>query len=238
MTLCCDFLALRLALCGKEKEGYDFAAKRAALLQKHDGVQVHLLESIAAYFYALQGRPEQAPELFREHKLAEVSFFGPCRPMMSLIEQQVWLAQGEYVKVIAHSEGLLRRCEAMHYGLVGLQARTSWRRAQLRFGQRPRPGPRWQRLCWTLCRTISGCSLWSSIPLWPPCWKERTGPPASRAWGPSWPLRRRPGFACRPGLPAPRRSCPDRPRRELAVWWPGGAPTRRSPPPSTSPKAR
>ena len=123
MTLCCDFLALRLALCGKGKEGYDFAAKRAALLQKHDGVQVHLLESIAAYFYALQGRPEQAPELFREHKLAEVSFFGPCRPMMSLIEQQVWLAQGEYVKVIAHSEGLLRRCEAMHYGLVGLQAR-------------------------------------------------------------------------------------------------------------------
>ena len=136
MTLCCDFLALRLALCGKGKEGYDFAAKRAALLQKHDGVQVHLLESIAAYFYALQGRPEQAPELFREHKLGEVSFFGPCRPMMSLIEQQVWLAQGEYVKVIAHSEGLLRRCEAMHYGLVGLQARIQLAAAQLRFDQR------------------------------------------------------------------------------------------------------
>lgn len=136
MTLCCDFLALRLALCGKGKEEYDFAAKRAALLQKHDGVQMHLLESIAAYFYALQGRPEQAPELFREHKLAEVSFFGPCRPMMSLIEQQVWLAQGEYVKVIAHSEGLLRRCEAMHYGLVGLQARIQLAAAQLRFGQR------------------------------------------------------------------------------------------------------
>ena len=136
MTLCCDFLALRLALCGKGKEEYDFAAKRAALLQKHDGVQVHLLESIAAYFYALQGRPEQAPELFREHKLAEVSFFGPCRPMMSLIEQQVWLAQGEYVKVIAHSEGLLRRCEAMHYGLVGLQTRIQLAAAQLRFGQR------------------------------------------------------------------------------------------------------
>ena len=136
MTLCCDFLALRLALCGKGKEEYDFAAKRAALLQKHDGVQMHLLESIAAYFYAWQGRPEQAPELFREHKLAEVSFFGPCRPMMSLIEQQVWLAQGEYVKVIAHSEGLLRRCEAMHYGLVGLQARIQLAAAQLRFGQR------------------------------------------------------------------------------------------------------
>ena len=61
MTLCCDFLALRLALCGKGKEGYDFAAKRAALL---------------------------------------------------------------------------RRCEAMHYGLVGLQARIQLAAAQLRFGQR------------------------------------------------------------------------------------------------------
>lgn len=92
-----------------------------------------LMDAEAAY---LQGAWEKAPELFREHKLAEVSFFGPCRPMMSLIEQQVWLAQGEYVKVIAHSEGLLRRCEAMHYGLVGLQARIQLAAAQLRFGQR------------------------------------------------------------------------------------------------------
>ena len=61
MTLCCDFLALRMALCGKGKEEYDFAAKRAALL---------------------------------------------------------------------------RRCEAMHYGLVGLQARIQLAAAQLRFGQR------------------------------------------------------------------------------------------------------
>ena len=74
----------------------------------------------------------------------------------------------------------------------------------------PTPGPRWQRLCWTLCRTISGCSLWSSIPLWPPCWKGRTGPCASRVWGPSWPAScpqagpLPPGWAC----PPPRRSCP------------------------------
>ena len=95
MTLCCDFLALRLALCGKGgKRGTILPPSAPPCCKKHDGVQVHLLESIAAYFYALQGRPEQAPELFREHKLAEVSFFGPCRPMMSLIEQQVWLAQG------------------------------------------------------------------------------------------------------------------------------------------------
>ena len=203
-------MALRLALCGKGKEGYDFAAKRAALLQKHDGVQVHLLESIAAYFYALQGRPEQAPELFREHKLAEVSFFGPCRPMMSLIEQQVWLAQGEYVKVIAHSEGLLRRCEAMHYGLVGLQARIQLAAAQLRFGQRAEARA---ALAAALLDAVQD-DFWvlfvEQYPALAPCWKRRTGPPASRVWGPSWPAscpQAGPlpsGWAC----PPPRRSCP------------------------------
>lgn len=215
MTLCCDFLALRLALCGKGKEEYDFAAKRAALLQKHDGVQVHLLESIAAYFYALQGRPEQAPELFREHKLAEVSFFGPCRPMMSLIEQQVWLAQGEYVKVIAHSEGLLRRCEAMHYGLVGLQTRIQLAAAQLRFGQRAEARA---ALAAALLDAVQD-DFWvlfveqypALAPLlegedWAVC-EPRLGPfvarilPAGRA------------FAARLGLPAPAPELPpDRPR--------------------------
>ncbi len=188
-------------------------------MQKHDGVQVHLLESIAAYFYALQGRPEQAPELFREHKLAEVSFFGPCRPMMSLIEQQIWLAQGEYVKVIAHSEGLLRRCEAMHYGLVGLQARIQLAAAQLHSSASgPRPGRAGSgfagrcagRFLGALCGAVS-----------------RSGPPAGRGGlgrmrAASGALRgphpaRRPGL-CRPAGPA--RPAPELPLtdrdRELA----------------------
>ena len=215
MTLCSDFLALRLALCGKGKEGYDFAAKRAALLQKHDGVQVHLLESIAAYFYALQGRPEQAPELFREHKLAEVSFFGPCRPMMSLIEQQVWLAQGEYVKVIAHSEGLLRRCEAMHYGLVGLQARIQLAAAQLHFGQRAEARA---ALAAALLDAVQD-DFWvlfvEQYPaLAPPAGRGglgrvRAAPGALRGPHPA----RRPGL-CRPAGPARPRAgaAPDRPR--------------------------
>ena len=94
MTLCCDFLALRLALCGKGKRGTILPPSAPPCCKSTMGCRCICSESIAAYFYALQGRPEQAPELFREHKLAEVSFFGPCRPMMSLIEQQVWLAQG------------------------------------------------------------------------------------------------------------------------------------------------
>lgn len=43
--------------------------------------------------------------------------------MMELIENQVYLAQGEYAKVIGHSEALLGMCEAMHYALVALHIR-------------------------------------------------------------------------------------------------------------------
>ena len=62
-------------------------------------------------------------------------------------------------------------------------------------------------LCWTLCRTISGCSLWSSIPLWPPAGREdwaMCGKPASGALRGPHPATR-PGL-CRPAGPAAPRA--------------------------------
>ena len=43
--------------------------------------------------------------------------------MMELIENQVYLAQGAYAKVIGRSEGQLAVCDAMHYALVALHVR-------------------------------------------------------------------------------------------------------------------
>ena len=40
--------------------------------------------------------------------------------MMELIENQVYLTQGSYAKVIGRSEGQLAVCDAMHYALVAL----------------------------------------------------------------------------------------------------------------------
>ena len=40
--------------------------------------------------------------------------------MMEMIENQVYLAQGAYAKVIGRSEGILAVCSAMHYALVAL----------------------------------------------------------------------------------------------------------------------
>ena len=40
--------------------------------------------------------------------------------MMDLVENQVYLVQGAYAKVIARSEGLLAVCDSLHYSLVAL----------------------------------------------------------------------------------------------------------------------
>lgn len=45
------------------------------------------------------------------------------KPMMEMIENQVYLAQGAYAKVIGRCEGQLAVCEAMHYALVALHIR-------------------------------------------------------------------------------------------------------------------
>ena len=135
MALCCDFLALRLSLCGQAGEPFDFEARRAALLQRHDVVLLHLLESIEAYYYALLGRTDAVPEVFREHRLASVSYFALCRPMMEMIELQVWLAQGQAVKVLARCEELLAACQRFHYGLVALHVRVQMAAAYGLYGQ-------------------------------------------------------------------------------------------------------
>lgn len=97
MVLCCDFLALRLALCT------EFT---------------------------------QIPVLFREHQLSTVNFLAPGKPMMELIENQVYLAQQEYAKVIGRSEGLLAVCEAMHYALVALHVQIQTAAAYECLGKR------------------------------------------------------------------------------------------------------
>lgn len=98
-------------------------------------VLLHLLESIEAYYYALLGRTDAVPEVFREHRLASVSYFALCRPMMEMIELQVWLAQGQAVKVLARCEELLAACQRFHYGLVALHVRVQMAAAYGLYGQ-------------------------------------------------------------------------------------------------------
>ena len=56
--------------------------------------------------------------------------------MIEMIENQVYLAQGAYAKVIGRSEGRLALCEGMHYALVALHVRLQTASAYERLGKR------------------------------------------------------------------------------------------------------
>ena len=123
MALCCDFLAWRLSLFTDALPRHTFAQRRAVLLRQHNADWLNILDSTSAYHYALLGQPEKIPPVFREHQLSFINFLAPGKPMMELIENQVYLAQGAYAQVIGRSQGLLALCAGMHYALVALHIR-------------------------------------------------------------------------------------------------------------------
>ena len=137
MALCCDFLAWRLSLCTDAAPRYGFEQRRGALLRQHNTDWLNILDSTCAYYYALLGQPEKTPEVFREHRLSSINFLVPGKPMMELIENQVYLAQGACAQVIGRSEGLLGLCEGMHYALAALHIRLQTAAAYARLGKHP-----------------------------------------------------------------------------------------------------
>ena len=135
MALCCDFLELRLLGSGGRRR-LDVKARAEALLARHDVVLLNMFESILAYYYALLQEAEKIPDVFRLHRLDTVNYFAPGKPMMELIENQVYLAQGEFPRVIGRSEPLLSGCESLHYALVALYIRLQTASAYEALGNR------------------------------------------------------------------------------------------------------
>ena len=136
MALCCDFLAWRMSLCTDEKPRCTFAQRREELKRHHNAAWIKLLDASCAYYQALCGRTEQIPDVFAEHRLASLNFLAPGKPMMELIENQVYLAQEAYARVIARSEGLLGACAGLHYALVALHIRIQTAAAYAALGKR------------------------------------------------------------------------------------------------------
>ena len=123
MLLCCDFLARRLSAFADIGRCHSFEERRAELLRHHNLTWLNILNAAGAYYYALRGETEKIPELFVQHRLAEVNILALGKPMTDMIENQVYLAQGAYAKVIGRSDGLLAACEGLHYALVALHVR-------------------------------------------------------------------------------------------------------------------
>ena len=135
IALCCDFLAQRLSICMDIKMRNTFEERRKELLQGHNTTWVNIFDSTCAYYYAVTGQTERIPALFGAHMLSTVNFLAPGRPMMEMIENQVYLAQGEYSKVIGRSESILAMCQALHYDLVALHVQIQFLAANWKLGK-------------------------------------------------------------------------------------------------------
>ena len=123
MAICCDFLASRLSLYTDVEQRYSFEERREELLRHHNATWINIWIATSAYYHALMGETDKIPPVFAEHQLSTINFLAPGKPMMDLIENQVYLAQGAYAKVIGRSEEQLTVCDAMHYALVALHIR-------------------------------------------------------------------------------------------------------------------
>ena len=101
MTLCCDFLAWRLNLCGAYHAPgpAGSTAGRAAPAAQY-GAWRNLFHAICAYYYALRGQTDGIPEVYAAHRMNTVNTLAPGKPMIRLIENQVYLAQGEWAQVL------------------------------------------------------------------------------------------------------------------------------------------
>ena len=135
MALCCDFLSRRLSRYTDVEQRYTFAERYAELLRYHDTSWINLWSATSAYYHALRGETDKIPEIFSQHRLSTVNMLAPGKPMMEMIENQVYLAQGAYAKVIGRSAELLAVCEAMHYALVALHLRIQTAAAYEKLGK-------------------------------------------------------------------------------------------------------
>ena len=149
MALCCDFLAWRLALAEEMKPHCSLERRRTELLRHHNAAWLNIWSGISAYYYALLGESEKIPPIFGEHRLSDINMLAPGRPMMLLIENQVYLAQENYAKVIGRSDGQLSVCEGMHYRLVALHIRIQTAAAYEAMGK-------WQEAEQMLTQAIAG----------------------------------------------------------------------------------
>ena len=114
-------LALRLHLAAAGgAEPPDAAEARAALLPRRDATLLLTFDAARAYYAALCGAEEQIPPSFAQHTLADARMLDVAKPMLGMVETQVWLAQGAWRRAVAQAEALLAPCQTLHYALVRL----------------------------------------------------------------------------------------------------------------------
>ena len=114
---CCNFIRSRKSLF----DSSEYICCESGEIKKHHDTMLMLVnDSVRAYYYALAGICDHIPERFAEHQIESANILNPAVPMMQMIENQVYLAQGSFETVIARSERLMEMCQRLNYALVGI----------------------------------------------------------------------------------------------------------------------
>lgn len=123
MALCCDFLAWRLSLHTDIVQRYTFEERYTELLRYHDAAWINIWNATSTYYHALVGETDKIPTIFSQHRLSDINMLAPGKPMMEMIENQLYLTECAYARVVGRSTKLLAVCETMHYALLALHVR-------------------------------------------------------------------------------------------------------------------
>ncbi|WP_026670784.1 helix-turn-helix transcriptional regulator [Butyrivibrio sp. AE3006] len=136
MALCADFAARRLSLFTNNEERYTAKQRYDELLKEHNIALINIWHATYAYYYAVLEQADKIPDVYRDHKLSTMNILAPGKPMHEMIENQVYLAQGSYAKVIGRSEGLFAACDGLHYNLVKIHVQIQTAAAYEMMGKR------------------------------------------------------------------------------------------------------
>lgn len=137
IMLCCDYLYLRMTLCGMfpyRQEWYD--EKRSELKRYLDSTLLTVLDGCYAYFCALIQKAEAIPEWIANGDLNSTNLLHPARPMYEIIYNQVLLAKGEFARLLGRGEELLKLCGVYPYTLCGLHLHIQQAAAYEALGKR------------------------------------------------------------------------------------------------------
>ena len=121
ILLCCRLLELRMKILDGSGKGIEQpAGERERVKKLRDPMLLLSFDGVLSYCAALLGAADRAPAVFAAHELGTRNMLNPARPMLEMIENQVYLAQGEYETVIGRLDRQLEESRRQHYSLVEL----------------------------------------------------------------------------------------------------------------------
>lgn len=128
VMLTSEFLSMRMAIFNGD---YGTVKKSIAdcqewLRREHQYTLLNTLDVCQAFLYALLGHPEIAPKWLLEGRLNEALIMFPATPMLQTFYNQLLLAKGEWIEVIARRE----ECENL-YGIYHNVMCDIWLHIQL-----------------------------------------------------------------------------------------------------------